>query len=67
MARDFSKKFTDSYIYGIKPTGAKIWRFIYTHPITKNALKNLFGIIHQFHLLSLEIRLVYGEGYWHKV
>lgn len=86
MARDFSKKFTDSYIHGIKPTnkeqlfsdrdnlyllvkptGAKIWRFIYTYPITKNALKNLFGIIHQFHLLSLEIRLVYGAGYWHKV
>lgn len=51
----------------VKPTGVKIWRFIYTHLITKNALKNLFGIIQQSHLLSLEIRLVYGAGYWHKV
>lgn len=62
MARDFSKKFTDSYIYGIKPidkgqlfsdrdnlyllvkpTGAKIWRFIYIHPITKKRIKKSFG------------------------
>ena len=62
MARDFSKKFTDSYIHGIKPTdkeqlfsdrdnlyllvkptGAKIWRFIYTHPITKKRIKKSFG------------------------
>ena len=62
MARDFSKKFTDSYIHGIKPTdkeqlfsdrdnlyllvkptGAKIWRFIYTHPTTKKRIKKSFG------------------------
>ena len=62
MARDFSKKFTDSYIHGIKPTdkeqlfsdrnnlyllvkptGSKIWRFIYTHPITKKRIKKSFG------------------------
>lgn len=62
MARDFSKKFTDSYIHEIKPTdkeqlfsdrdnlyllvkptGAKIWRFIYTHPITKKRIKKSFG------------------------
>ena len=62
MARDFSKKFTDSYIHGIKPTnkeqlfsdrdnlyllvkptGAKIWRFIYIHPITKKRIKKSFG------------------------
>ena len=62
MARDFSKKFTDSYIHGIKPTdkeqlfsdrnnlyllvkptGAKIWRFIYTHPITQKRIKKSFG------------------------
>ena len=58
----FQKKFTDSYIHGIKPTnkeqlfsdrdnlyllvkqtGAKIWRFIYTHPITKKRIKKSFG------------------------
>ena len=62
MARDFSKKFTDSYIHEIKPTdkeqlfsdrdnlyllvkptGTKIWRFIYTHPITKKRIKKSFG------------------------
>lgn len=62
MARDFSKKFIDSYIHGIKPTdkeqlfsdrdnlyllikptGVKIWRFIYTHPTTKKRIKKSFG------------------------
>ena len=85
MARDFSKKFTDSYIHGIKPTDKEqlfsdrdnLYLLVKTNwgqnmaihlhsPNNQKRIKNLLETIHQFYLLSLGRRLVYGAGYWHK-
>ena len=58
MARDFSKTYIheikptdkeqlfsdrDNLYLLVKPTGTKIWRFIYTHPITQKRIKKSFG------------------------
>ena len=54
-------------IYWLNQLGPKYGDSFTLTQQPKNALKNLLETIHQFHLLSLGIRLVYGAGYWHKV